>query len=300
MSKKFSASMFDALKGAMADQRSGGNFKDILKTPIGNNFLVRLIPDVNDISKTMYHYFSHGWKSLATGQFVSTVCPTTAGDRCPICEERVRLYRGDDEDKENAKLLGRKEQWLVNVYVVDDPTSNENNGSIKMVRYGKQLDKVIRDATEGVDKDEFGARVFDLTDDGCNLRIAVEKNDGGYPTYVSSKFLRESGIDGMTDAKIEKTYDGLFELDKVFDQKSSEEVKEILDTHFFCRVSSASVADQLPKEESGGTEVAASTSTVDTTVEKSVEDTSVPESTATGSDSDESVQNKLNDLMKDL
>tara|TARA_R110002126_G_scaffold122632_2_gene264414 strand:+ start:1614 stop:2537 length:924 start_codon:yes stop_codon:yes gene_type:complete len=307
MSKKFSASMFDALKGAMADQRSGGNFKDILKTPIGNNFLVRLVPDVNDISKTLYHYFSHGWKSLATGQFVSTICPTTIGSRCPICEERVRLYRGDDEDKENAKLLGRKEQWLVNVYVVDDPTSRENNGTIKMVRYGKQLDKVIRDATEGVDKDEFGARVFDLTDDGCNLRIAVEKNDGGYPTYVSSKFLRESGIDGMTDAKIEKTYDGLFELDKVFDQKSSEEVNEILDTHFFCRVSSASVADQLPREETGGTEVTTSVSTdvvptekATDTSEKSVETTVVPESTATGSDADDSVQNKLNDLMKDL
>ena len=67
MSKKFSVSMFDALKGVMAEQRSGGNFKDILKTTIGNNYLVRLVPNVNDISKTIYHYICHGWKSLATG-----------------------------------------------------------------------------------------------------------------------------------------------------------------------------------------------------------------------------------------
>jgi hypothetical protein len=61
MTKKYSASMFDKLKGVMANQRSGSNFKDILKTSIGNNYLVRLIPDVNNIENTMYHYYNHGW-----------------------------------------------------------------------------------------------------------------------------------------------------------------------------------------------------------------------------------------------
>ena len=296
MSKKFSASMFDALKGAMAEQRSGGNFKDILKTEIGNNYLVRLVPNVNDISETMYHYFNHGWRSLATGQFVSSVCPTTVGQRCPICEERVRLYRGDADDKENAKLLGRKEQWLVNVYVVDDPCNEDNNNQIKILRYGKQLDKVIRDATEGIDKDEFGARVFDLTEEGCNLRITVEKNDGGYPTYVSSKFLRESKIDGMNDAKVEATYENLFELEKVFECKSTEEVKELLDTHFFCEVTSA---PSNKVEDGDGLEINASGEPV--AEEKEPSDTDVNDEPSSNQEvTDESVQDKLDDLMKDL
>ena len=287
-SKKFSASMFDALKSTMAEQRSGGSFKDIMKTQMGNNYIVRLVPNMDDVAKTTHHYFSHGWRSNATGQFVSCICPTTFGKRCPICEERVRLYRGDDEDTANAKLLGKKEQWLVNVYVIDDPTNKENNGEVKILRYGKQLDKIIRDAMDGIDKDEFGARIFDLTEDGCNLRIAVEKNDGGYPTYVSSKFLRESEIEGMNDAKVDETHEGIFDLEKVFDHKTPEEVKEILDTHFFCEISSSTTEI---KEETT-TEVSSSGSTTEVDIEEKEDDDP--------SIDDENVQDKLDDLMKDL
>jgi len=297
MSKKFSVSMFDALKDSMAEQRTGGNFKDILKTTVGNNYLVRLIPNVNDISKTIYHYFNHGWKSLATGQFVSCLCPTTVGERCPICEERVRLYRGDAEDKENAKLLGRKEQWVVNIYVVDDPTDSKNNGEIKIFRYGKQIDKVIRDATEGIDKDELGSKIFDLTQDGCNLRIAVEKNDGGYPTYISSKFLRESAIQGMNDKKIDEVYEKLFKLDTVFEQKSAQEVKELLDTHYFCQVSNnsdTSVGEGV-EVTSSGVKVAKSAPVKVT--EPEVED---PSDSNESQEPDANIQSKLDDLMKDL
>lgn len=295
MGNKYSTSMFDALKTAMAEQRSGGSFKDILKTSIGNTYLVRLIPNINDISKTMYHYFSHGWQSLATGQFISCLCPTTNGQRCPICEERVRLYRGDEEDKKNAKLLGRKEQWLINAYVVDDPVNVENNGMIKIVRYGKQLDKVIRDATEGDDSEEIGARAFDLSENGCNLRIKVEKNDGGYPTYISSKFLRESEIRGMDDDKIDEVYKNLFDLEKVFESKTPEEVKDMLDTHFFCEVTSTtdvSTRKEIELDEDG--EIVDSSSDEDETVKEESSNEKMVD------DSSDSVQDKLNDLMKDL
>ena len=286
--KKLSATMFEKLTNTMAEQRStSSNYKDILKTKEGNNYLVRLLPDFKDASKTMKHYFSHGWKSLATGQFVTCLCPTTNGDRCPICEERVRLYRGDAEDKANAKLLGRKEQWLINAYVVDDPTNKENNNTIKVIRYGKQLDKIIRDAIDGVDKDEFGARVFDLSKDGCNFRIMVEKNDGGYPTYVSSKFLRESEIKGMTEANMEKVYDEIKDLDALIDNKSAEKVQNMLDTHFFCEIKAT--ANPTSK----------TVNVSDNTVEdlENIETESVDE-TSTLNDKD--VQSKLDDLMKDL
>jgi len=303
MSKKFSASMFDTLKDAMAEQRSGGSFKDILKTSIGNNYLVRLVPNVKDISKTSYHYFSHGWKSLATGQFVSCMCPTTFGERCPICEERVRLYRGDDEDKANARLLGRKEQWYINAYVVDDPTNKENNDKVKIVRYGKQLDKVIKDATEGIDKDEFGAKVFDLSEDGCNLRITVEKNDGGYPTYVSSKFLHESEIDGMDDSAMDKVYDSLFQLDSIMEKKSPEEVGDILSTHFFCEVTKKDAQESSPAE-GNETELSSSGQVVEE-VKETVKETVIdadpePENLESSMEEDAEVKNKLQELMKDL
>lgn len=300
MSKKFSASMFDELKNVMAEQRSGGNFKDILKTIIGKNYIVRLIPNTSNISDTMYHYFSHGWKSLSTGQFISCICPTTIGNRCPVCEERMRLYgTGDQKDKETAKKLSRKEQWLINAYVIDDPVNTENNNTIKIVRYGKQLDKVIRDATEGIDKNEFGSKVFDLTEDGCNLRIVVEKNDGGYPSYTSSKFLRESKIDGMNEEKIEEVYKTLFQLDKMFEIKSTDEIVDILNTHLFCQLTPIRSVDETRNEQIG-TELnntgAIIDNTEDTDDEPIIDNSDVDDSNI----ADDDIQNKLDDLMKNL
>jgi len=300
MSKKFSASMFDELKNVMAEQRSGGNFKDILKTVIGKNYIVRLIPNTSNISDTMYHYFSHGWKSLSTGQFISCICPTTIGNRCPVCEERMRLYgTGDQKDKEIAKKLSRKEQWLINAYIIDDPVNTENNNTIKIVRYGKQLDKVIRDATEGIDKNEFGSKVFDLTEDGCNLRIVVEKNDGGYPSYTSSKFLRESKIDGMNEEKIEETYKNLLQLDKMFEIKSTDEIVDILNTHLFCQLTPIRSVDETRNEQIG-TELTNTGAIIDNTEvaddEPIIDSSDVDDSNI----EDDDIQNKLDDLMKNL
>jgi len=287
---KFTASMYETLKSAMKEQRSGGSFKDILKTEVGKSYLVRLVPNVTDIKKTSYHYYNHGWKSLATGQFISCVCPTTFGDRCPVCEERIKLYRGDADDKENAKLLGRKEQWLINAYVIEDETNKENNGQIKVLRYGKQIDTVIKDATEGKDAKEFGMRIYDLSENGCNLRIDVRKNDGGYPDYNKSKFLRESAIEGMTEDKADKTYDKIIDLTNIFERKTTEQVNEMLMAHFYCKTVSGLGSENAPESE--GTTVGESTPAV------SKQSTSKQTEPTTEDSGD--VDAKLKDLMKDL
>lgn len=288
MSKKFSKSMFDTLKSTMQEQRGGGSFKDILKCEVGNSYRVRLIPNVKDIEKTSHHYYSHGWRSLATGNFVSCVCPTTYGERCAICEERIRLYRGDSEDKENAKLLSRKEQWLINAYIVDNPRAEEMNGSVKIIRYGKQLDTIINEAIDGDDAEEFGMRIFDLSEEGCDFRIKVDKNEGGYPTYVKSKFLRESEIDGMTEKKMEEVYENLFDLETVFEKKSPEEVKVLLDTHFHCAVTPTGTSEPDEDED-------------DTPSMPSVDEDKTDESSNDEGESDsDDVDQKLKDLMADL
>ena len=56
----------------------------------------------------------------------------------------------------------RSEKWLVNVYVVNDPVNPENNGKVKILRYGKQIHNIIMDAIEGEDAADLGPRIFDL------------------------------------------------------------------------------------------------------------------------------------------
>ena len=181
-----------------------------------------------------------GWVSFANGQYVQTLSPQTF-ERCPIQEERFRLSRmGTDEEKEKASALRRMEKWLVNVFVVDDPTNPDNNGKVKLLRYGKQLQKIIHEAIEGEDSEEFGAKVFDLGDDGVNFKVKVEQQ-GDYPTYVSSRFTGVGKL-GFDEEKQKSIYDSVHNLKEVFTLKSTDELKQMLDEHFHVRDSSADSA----------------------------------------------------------
>lgn len=231
------SSMFDSIKSALAADNDNNKsaIGDILKTPPGNTFTVRLLPYAKDPSKTFFHYYQHGWNSFATGQYTSAISLQTFGERDPIAEERYKILRtGNEEEKEKAKAIVRSEKWLVNVYVVNDPVNPENNGKVKMLRYGKQIHNIITDAIEGEDAAELGPRIFDLGPDGVNFRVKVEKQ-GDFPTYVSSKFGMPSAIDNLDEDRHNSIYENVFELSSVFNVKSANELKTMMDEHYYVR-----------------------------------------------------------------
>ncbi len=235
----FNNAMFDTIKDALSKQASNqgsSGISDILRFEKGNTFTVRLLPDTADPSKTFFHYYVHGWESFATGQYTSFVSPQTFGDRDPIGEYRYRIYKtGTTEEKEKAKSIIRSEKWLVNAYVIDDPVNPDNNGKVKIIRFGKQLHKIIMDAISGEDSDQFGSRVFDLSENGCNLRIRID-DQGGFPTYVASKFIMPSALPGVDPEAI---YNETSDLTTVFNIKSYDELQAALDEHFHVKDTSA-------------------------------------------------------------
>jgi len=231
----FNMSMFESIKGALASSSEGkSKFSEIMQTKPGNTYTVRLLPDSKSPADTFFHYYNMGWNSFATGQYVQALSPQTFGERCPINEERFRLSRtGSDEEKEKASALRRTEKWLVNVYVVDDPTNPENNGKVKMLRYGKQIQKIISEAIEGEDAAEFGARIFDLSDEGVNFKVKCEQQ-GDYPTYVSSRFT-SAGKLNLTEDQQKEIYNQTHTLKETFPIKSTDELTEMLNEHFHCK-----------------------------------------------------------------
>jgi hypothetical protein len=239
----FTSSMFQSIKSALAKDESQSNtsYRDIMKLEIGKTYTVRLLPNVNNPEKTFFHYFMQGWTSFATGQYVKALSLQTFGDRDPISEERYKILRlGSDEDKKKAETVTRGEKWLVNAYVVDDPTNPENNGTVKMIRYGRQLAKIIDQAINGEDADEFGPRIFDLSKDGCNLKIKVEKQQN-FPSYVSSRFTSSSDL-GLSDAKIKELYGKVHDLERAVPAKTYDELVEMWSEHFLCKGAGAAVA----------------------------------------------------------
>jgi len=243
----FTSSMFQSIKNALAkdDTNSGSSYRDILKLETNKTYTVRLLPNVANPAKTFFHYFEHGWTSFATGQYVRALSLQTFGDRDPINEERYKALRlGTEEDKKKAEAVTRGEKWLVNVYVIDDPTNPDNNGTVKMVRYGRQLAKIIDQAVNGEDADEFGPRIFDLSKDGCNLKIKVEKQ-GEFPSYVSSRFTSPTDI-GLSESKIKEIYGKVHDLERVTPAKTHDELVEMWNEHFLCKSALAAVAVVTP------------------------------------------------------
>ena len=277
----FNKSMFQSIKDALAssDNKGSATFNEIMQTRPGNTYTVRLLPYAKDPGKSFFHYYNHGWVSYATGQYVQTLSPQTFGDRDPIAEERFRVLRtGTDEEKEKMSAIRRLEKWLVNVYVVDDPSNPENNGKVKLLRYGKQLQKIITEAIEGEDAEEFGARIFDLGEEGVSFKIKVEQQ-GDYPTYVSSRFTTAGKIN-LSEDEQKDLYDNVFDLSEVFTLKTFDELKEMLNEHYYCKTEDTS--DNTP------------------TVPDQPAPTEPEPELATATVDSGSVEDDIDDLLKDL
>ena len=275
----FNSTMFQSIKDALVSdsKQNNNNYNEIMSCRPGNTYTVRLLPYTPDPGKTFFHYYNHGWVSYATGQYVQNLSPQTFGERDPIAEERYKVLRtGNEEEKERMQAVKRLEKWLVNVYVIDDPTKPDNNGKVKMLRYGKQLHKIITEAIEGEDAEEFGPRIFDLGSEGVSLKIKVE-DQGGYPTYVSSRFTTAGKIEVSEDEQ-KKLYDNVFNLEEVFTLKSYDELKQMLNEHYYCKVEEEEV-------------VAVNTQPVTNTVTEPVVAVATEEDTT---------ESDIDDLLKDL
>lgn len=243
MKKKLTNAYFESLKSSIKTEDKGSYKDDQLTMEIGNTYLVRLIPNVEDPLKSIFHYYHHGWYSNSTSKYVYALSPKTYGETCPITEERMKIYNnGSEEENEAAKKLNLKESWKVNVYVIKDPTNPDNEGTVKILKMGKELHDIFTEATIGDDAEEFGVeRVFNLTEDGCTFKlvcklkgeIASGNKKQKIPTYVSSKFLPPSEIEGLDEDAMEKIYDGIFDLEKTEKTRTKEELVKMIQEHFY-------------------------------------------------------------------
>lgn len=251
--------MFESIKDALNRQKNTKSAtKDILTLEQGKTYLVRLLPNVADPENTLLHYYTFGWNSFSTGGYVQAVSPTSWGERDPIAEERIRAYRnGTEEEKEKIKSVRRSEKWLANVYVINDPTNPDNNGKVKLLRFGKQLHNIIDNAINGEDADEFGIKVFDLSPQGVNLKIKVDEQ-GGYANYTASRFTSAADLK-LSAEQIDKIYESTTDLKGVLTVRSYDDLKKMLDEHY--NVSSGKVESKSEPQSFASTPIANNIST---------------------------------------
>lgn len=297
----FTSTMFDSIKTALKDSAAGNtNVKaDILRFTPDNQYDLRLIPNIESPEKTFFHYYNQAWTSFCTGQYISVMSPQTFGNPDVIANTKFKLKNsGTEEEKRKADTIRRAENWLVNVYVISDPTNPENNGTVKIMRFGKQLHKIIMDCLQDTDEASVGARAFDLTEHGCNFRVKVDKQ-GDFPSYVTSKFLLPSAIPNAPDS--DSMQESSYDLENVFKVKTDDEMRTTLDEHFFCDAVQA--AESRPASAPAATSNPVESKTADPDLEDDVPWGDTPKAAAestTPPAEPQSQDDKLNELLAGL
>jgi hypothetical protein len=172
--------------------------------------------------------YSHGFQG--PGGWLIDNCLTTKNQQCPVCEHNSRLWNsGIEANKEIVRKQKRKLNYMANVYIVSDPKHPENEGKVKLYRFGAKIFEKITEAMNPQFEDETAINPFDLWK-GANFKLKITKV-AGYQNYDKSEFMSPSALldDDEELEKIWKSEHSLNEMisDKEF--KSYDELKSRLD-----------------------------------------------------------------------
>lgn len=157
-------------------------------------------------------------------KILSTVCPGTAGHKCPICD----YYFSKDKDNRD-KDFARMTKYIMNILVVYDAQHPENNGKVFLYRCPvsimQKIEAAIKDKDE-MDQPKESINVFDMWE-GANVNV-ISKDKGGWLNYDSSSVAAKSPIfeDVDNTALYEELYKKLYKLEEFKNAPSTEEMKE--------------------------------------------------------------------------
>ena len=211
-------------------------YKNFLTPSVGSVIIGRFIPNMKNPRCSKYHYFHHGWKTQK-GSYVTFLCPSTYGEHCPICKKSIQMWKsGDSFQMEASKKIRRKENWVANFYVIDDNNNKKNNESVKLFRFGKQINDKLTEALEGLDKDILGPDIFRLDEKGFNFRIRVTENSENkskkFNTYAASQFITSRGpIDGVGVEEISKILSATYDLEALYPKVGFNDLESALQSY---------------------------------------------------------------------
>jgi hypothetical protein len=160
--------------------------------------------------------FDHGFQGPG-GWFIDN-CLTTVGEKCPVCEHNSALWNsGVEANKDIVRKQKRRLSYLANIYVVSDPAHPENDGTVRLFKFGKKIFDKISEAMNPEFADETPLNPFDLWE-GANFKMKI-RNVEGYRNYDKSEFAAPSALSD-DEAKLETIYNKEHSLKEFVDKKN--------------------------------------------------------------------------------
>jgi len=187
---------------------------------------IRFLPAPKNEDIPWARVFSHGFQG-PTGLWFIENCPTTLSDRpCPVCKNNNKLWNsGIESDKATVRDRKRKQSYVSNILVIDDPAHPENNGKTFLYKYGPKIHQKIMELLEPQFPDQKPANPFDLWE-GCDFKLKSQKV-AGYQNYDKSEFAEPSELFEDDDAKKEKTWEGEFSLTELVSEAQFKNYDEL-------------------------------------------------------------------------
>ena len=192
----------------------------------GNGYaVIRFLPAPEGEDVPFVRIWDHGFKGPG-GWFIEKSL-TTLGQQCPVSEYNSELWNsGTEADKtfvrQNTK---RRLYFLSNIYIVKDPANPQNEGQIKLYRYGKKIFDKINEAMNPAFEDEQAINPFDFWQ-GADFKLKIRKVEG-YRNYDKSEFDAQSTLGGLDDDELEGIWNQENSLQEFLDPKHFKSYDEL-------------------------------------------------------------------------
>ena len=160
--------------------------------------------------------FNHGFQGPG-GWYIENSL-TTLNQKDPVSEYNSVLWNsGIEANKEIARKQKRRLTYIANVLIVSDPKNPENEGQIKLYKFGKKIFDKLTEAMNPQFEDEKAINPFDFWN-GANFKIKIRQVEG-YRNYDKSEFESPSALFDGDDAKLEALWKKEYSLKEFLDPK---------------------------------------------------------------------------------
>jgi hypothetical protein len=197
----------------------------------GNGYaVIRFLPASavdGDDSLPWVRIFNHGFKG-PSGKWYIENSLTTIGQKDPVSEHNSQLWNSTSDDnspqRKQAREQKRRLTYIANVMIITDPKNPENEGQIRLYKFGKKIFDKITLAMNPQYQDEKPMNPFDLWN-GANFKIKIRQVEG-YRNYDLSSFDNPSAL-SSDDAELEKIWKSEYSLKEFTDSKNFKSYDEL-------------------------------------------------------------------------
>jgi len=208
------------------DNRNDERFWQPTRDKAGNGYaVVRFLPGDAEAPTPWVRYWDHFFKG-PTGQWYVEKSLTSIGQADPLSESNSKLWNedGSEEAKRIVRERKRNLRYIANVLIVSDPSAPENEGQVKLYRFGKKIFDKIMDSMQPQFPDEAPVNPFDMWQ-GSDFTIKIRKVEG-YPNYDASSFKSPAQVAGDDD-QLEAIYNKQHDCTEWTDPKNFKTYDEL-------------------------------------------------------------------------